>query len=214
MVIKSALTVDEQCQLFEAVDTNKASKNQKSMKNANNEYRYGHFMRLNLSETERHIRAYPIHDSLFRKMIVIINKYNKLKFGGRSKEEIHRLKQRGVLNYNLLNLKFENVRQRYVNSLYYKAPHGMISKHCDKKKEIIMLYSLGCTANFFVKGKSMDNGLVFGFESGDCLIFDASKNADIVHGIDSIQPDTCPPYLHRYPFLIDRRICVQTRCQF
>merc|ERR1711997_1407256 len=100
-------------------------------------------------------------------------------------------------------MKLDKIKHRYINSLYYKAPNGMISKHCDKKKEIIFLYSLGCTANFFVKGKSMNDGLVFNFESGDCLIFDASKNADVIHGIDSIQSNTSPEYLQQYPFLTE-----------
>ena len=60
----------------------------------------------------------------------------------------------------------------------------------------------------------MNNGLTFDFESGDCLIFDPSKNADVVHGIDSIQSNTCPKHLEKYKFLTETRVSVQTRCLF
>ena len=213
MVIKKALSNKEQCEVFEIVEANK-TKSSKNIKNANNKHRYGHFMRLNLSDTQKFLQKYAIYDQLFQKMIEIVNTYNNETFGSMNKSEIHKLKQKGLLNYNMLDMDLGKIKQRYINSLYYKAPNGMISKHCDKKKEIIFLYSLGCTALFFVKGKSMNDGLVFDFESGDCLIFDASKNADVVHGIDSIQADSCPQHLQKYSFLTDSRICVQTRCQF
>ena len=86
----------EECELFETVDSNKISKTRKSMNNANNKFRYGHFMRLNLSETKKHISLYPIYDKLFNKLINIINKYNSLTLlppNNKTFDEIISLKQ-------------------------------------------------------------------------------------------------------------------------
>eukprot|EP00483_Globobulimina_turgida_P010090 UN10109 len=94
IVIKNALTAEEQCVVFESVAENKLSKSQKSMKNTNNRFRYGHFMRLNLSQTRKYTQTYPMFDKIFKKIIQIIQKHNKIKFANLSKDEIHKLKQK------------------------------------------------------------------------------------------------------------------------
>eukprot|EP01084_Bolivina_argentea_P015452 28919_1 len=94
IVIKNALTPEEQCKLFETIDLHKTLKSQPSFQNTNNRFRYAHFMRLNLSQTETYIQKCPIYDETFKKIINIIRKYNQITFGSLSKDEIHKLKQK------------------------------------------------------------------------------------------------------------------------
>ncbi len=95
-----------------------------------------------------------------------------------------------------------------------------------------MLFSLGCTANFWVKGKEMAKKQEFTFESGDVLIFNGSTELgiltcmikrsggndieskydsieDIQHGITHIIPDTTPE--HFKGTLDDWRVSIQFR---
>ena len=77
--------------------------------------------------------------------------------------------------------------------------------------------SIGCTANFMVKPPNMRNKKVFKFKSGDLLIFNASTNAAIVHGVNSIDhiSSHCPVQLTtKFKILQDHRIGVQCRVHF
>ena len=51
---------------------------------------------------------------------------------------------------------------------------------------ITFCLSLGCTANFMVKGPNMSDKEVFKFNSGDMLVFDPSTEANILHEVKSI----------------------------
>ena len=55
----------------------------------------------------------------------------------------------------------------------------------------------------------------FEFINGDVLLFDASKDANIVHSISSIKNDSYDQLLaSKYPRLIDTRICVMFEFQY
>ena len=66
--------------------------------------------------------------------------------------------------------------------------------HCNAGSWVYLL-SLGCTANFIVKGPSMDTCCKFKFCSSDVLVFNASTNAGILHGVNAIVPDFFPTKL-------------------
>jgi hypothetical protein len=89
--------------------------------------------------------------------------------------------------------------------------YGMKSKlmgHHDSIGSWVVLFSLGCTAQFFVKGKDMSKQKYIYFESGDALVFNGGPSHQVWHGIDMILPDTCPTYL---PGLNNMRVSLQFR---
>ena len=72
----------------------------------------------------------------------------------------------------------------------YESPNGCFHPHIDHcQNSFVYLISLGCTANFMVKGPTMQTRLRFKFCSGDMLVFNASTEAAIG---DS---QSCPPEL-------------------
>ena len=62
--------------------------------------------------------------------------------------------------------------------------------HCDNS--YVYLASLGCTANFLVKGPRMAEKRTFKFRSGDLLVFNASTSAALLHGVCGIDEASCP----------------------
>merc|ERR1712113_1249984 len=106
-----------------------------------------------------------------------------------------------------------------LDALIYKSSNGSLANHCDElNASIVFLYSIGCTANFYIhspqmKGDKYRDGKLFKFKSGDMLFFDASKAAQIIHGIDSIDDgSSCPQQLkQKYKHLAQSRIGVQIR---
>ena len=79
----------------------------------------------------------------------------------------------------------------------YESPNGCFHPHIDHcQNSFVYLISLGCTANFMVKGPTMQTRLRFKFCSGDMLVFNASTEAAILHGVLSIgDSQSCPPEL-------------------
>ena len=79
----------------------------------------------------------------------------------------------------------------------YEYPNGNLGRHTDKDDSLVYLISLGCTAQFLIKTPEMDDDtVIFDFNNGDVLYFDASPSANIEHGILSIlSPSTSPQYL-------------------
>eukprot|EP01084_Bolivina_argentea_P181009 312670_1 len=99
-------------------------------------------------------------------------------------------------NYKTQNLSTEIELKQHrllsVRGIKYDAPNGNISKHIDGLKGLVYLYSIGCTANFYVNGPQMNDGIIFKFKSGDMLFFDASQEAAITHAVISIDDESCP----------------------
>eukprot|EP00930_Biecheleria_cincta_P074954 TRINITY_DN62153_c0_g1_i1.p1 TRINITY_DN62153_c0_g1~~TRINITY_DN62153_c0_g1_i1.p1 ORF type:complete len:228 (-),score=25.93 TRINITY_DN62153_c0_g1_i1:151-834(-) len=97
----------------------------------------------------------------------------------------------------------------------YEAPDGRFPPHVDHCDEsFVFLASLGRTANFMVKGPSMDEQRHFKFCSGDLLVFNASTRAALLHGVTSIDETSSESgelLASRFPVLRTHRYGVQCR---
>ena len=78
-------------------------------------------------------------------------------------------------------------------AIQYESPDGYFHPHIDHSDSIVFLISLGCTANFMVKGPKMEAPCLFKFQSGDLLVFNASTEAAILHGVVSIDDERSNP---------------------
>ena len=128
-------------------------------------------------------------------------------------------------------------------TIKYPSPDGRFAAHIDHCNDSswVYLWSIGCAANFMVKGPNMDEKTVFSFNSGDLLVFNASSSAAILHEVAlitlitriitlvtriitlitlikvvSIGPqDTCPSALQElYQVLQQHRYGIQCRVRF
>jgi len=102
-------------------------------------------------------------------------------------------------------------------AIQYESPDGHFAPHVDHcSNSSVYLMSLGCTANFMVKGPTMESKHQFKFRSGDMLIFNASTEAAILHGVLSIDDEgSCPRSLgDAFPVLQKHRYGVQCRLGF
>merc|ERR1712228_582494 len=95
-----------------------------------------------------------------------------------------------------------------ISAFKYRTPAGQLGLHCDSNPSVAFLFSIGCTCNFYVFGASMQHnkdkqsvnkfkdGQTFKFKSGDMLFFDASHEANIIHGVMGIDDSSsCPTIL-------------------
>ncbi|GBG33851.1 Hypothetical Protein FCC1311_100742 [Hondaea fermentalgiana] len=72
-------------------------------------------------------------------------------------------------------------------TIQYEAPNGCFPAHVDHCSDsCVFLASLGCSANFMVKGPTMVEKLQFKLHSGDALVFNASGEAGVLHSVVSI----------------------------
>ena len=97
----------------------------------------------------------------------------------------------------------------YITSFSYPVEGGKLVGHCDKVVGWVVLFSLGCSANFFVKTKNINKK--FEFESGDALIFNGGSQYNVFHGITSIVPDSCPTHFMLEDDLQSNRVSIQFR---
>ena len=75
-------------------------------------------------------------------------------------------------------------------AIQYDVPNGRMAAHIDHcQNSFVCLMSLGCTANFMVKGPNMGEKRIFKFNSGDLLVFNASTEAAILHEVVGIVGD-------------------------
>jgi len=103
-------------------------------------------------------------------------------------------------------------------TIRYEAPDGRFPPHIDHCKDsFVFLASLGRTANFMVKGPSMETQRDFKFYSGDVLVFDASTEAGLLHScmhIDESASQIGELLANRCPNLQKHRYGVQCRMYF
>ena len=98
-----------------------------------------------------------------------------------------------------------------VGVIRYQVPNGNFPNHIDhcNDNSFVYLLSLGCSANFVVKGPESEKQ-VFRFNSGDVLVFDPSSDAAIVHGVTSINGDdfplNCPNEFQQFRFGVQCRV--------
>merc|ERR1712012_1099951 len=124
-----------------------------------------------------------------------------------------------ILKRNELGRSIEGVQldahtSMTMNAIQYRSPDGAFPPHFDHcNGSFNYLMSLGCAANFMVKGPSMESPNHFKFRSGDLLVFNASTEAAILHGVVSIDDaGTCPAGLgESFQVLQTHRYGVQCR---
>ena len=104
-----------------------------------------------------------------------------------------------------------------VGVIRYQVPNGCFPEHIDHCNDDSWVYllSLGCSANFVVKGSPSEKQQ-FRFRSGDVLVFDPSSDAAIVHGVSSIYGDEAPlsdspEDFQKFRFGVQCRIKMQTQ---
>lgn len=108
----------------------------------------------------------------------------------------------------------------YITSFIYSVSEGRLTGHCDKILGWVVLFSLGCTAKWWLQSPQLAKtgaantmprscfSLVIDFESGDVLVFNGGTEWNIFHGIDTIVANTAPQFL---PTLSESRISLQLR---
>lgn len=103
-------------------------------------------------------------------------------------------------------------------TIRYEVPNGHFPAHVDHCNDsFVFLTSLGCTANFMVKGPNMDAQKHFKFCSGDMLVFNASSEAALLHAVMSIDEagsEVDELLGSTFPSLRDYRYGVQCRMYF
>eukprot|EP00929_Paragymnodinium_shiwhaense_P089791 TRINITY_DN4999_c0_g1_i1.p1 TRINITY_DN4999_c0_g1~~TRINITY_DN4999_c0_g1_i1.p1 ORF type:complete len:283 (-),score=25.91 TRINITY_DN4999_c0_g1_i1:473-1321(-) len=101
-------------------------------------------------------------------------------------------------------------------AIQYEAPTGKFPPHVDHCGEsCVYLMTLGCSANFMVKGPSMAGQANLKLRSGDLLVFNASTEAALLHGVTGIDDGSCPQHLgDAFNILRNHRYGVQCRLYF
>lgn len=105
-----------------------------------------------------------------------------------------------------------------VGVIRYQVPNGAFPEHVDHCNDSSWVYllSLGCTANFVVRGrdKTKEKQMIQ-LKSGDVLVFDPSSDAAILHGVKSISSEypgdgvgeeVCPLDFQQYRFGVQCRV--------
>ena len=122
--------------------------------------------------------------------------------------------------YTLQNLKPMSELEIYCVDGRFYGKTQTLPYHCDeikKENSVVFLFSLGCSANFYVHcpemgGDERSAGTLFEFKSGDLHFFGATKKAKIYHGIESIGPaSSCPMEL--LESLREKRVGLQIRAR-
>ncbi len=97
----------------------------------------------------------------------------------------------------------------YITSFNYPIKEGKLTGHVDKVLGWVVLFSLGNTAKFYIKGPNMRERVTIDFQSGDVLVFNGGTEYDIFHGIDTIVEGSCPSHLSQE--LGESRVSLQMR---
>ena len=118
-----------------------------------------------------------------------------------------------LIHQNLLENDINKYQSITVGAIEYESPNHSLPEHIDHCTSFVYLLSLGCTANFMVKGPNMGCKKMFKFNSGDLLVFNASTEGAILHGITNIDDETsCPVELgNKFTVLQKHRYGVQCR---
>ena len=116
-------------------------------------------------------------------------------------------------NQLLLDTDLKEYSSITMGAIKYPSPNGHFAAHIDHDDSFVYLMSIGCTANFMVKGPGMSEKKVIKFKSGDLLCFNASTHASILHEVVNIDdPSTCPDVLdQKFKVLKTHRVGVQCR---
>lgn len=96
------------------------------------------------------------------------------------------LKSAGLGEMSIAN-EMANYARMSMGTIRYRAPDGRFPPHVDHcEKSAVFLISIGRSANFMVRGKDDAEATRFQMHSGDVLLFNASSEAKILHGVEGI----------------------------
>ena len=73
-----------------------------------------------------------------------------------------------------------------ISNILYPVKGGKLAERCDGKRGWIVLISLGLSCSFSLRAPGMEQDREFQLDSGDVLIYECSKEADIHHGANYI----------------------------
>lgn len=180
ILIRNCLNIDEQCQLYEGI------------KNAS--------LKCKVSKVTQSLKNVTTATKL---MSINVNNPNHKERMSPIFMQLQNKIKNCLSSETNINIGHE-YKETFIKSLEYKVTNGKLDGHYDKVDGWVFIYSLGNTANFFINDKA------FKFCSGDVLIFDTSRKANIFHGVSSIQTNSYPFYLHK---IKEYRISVQIRLQ-
>ena len=110
--------------------------------------------------------------------------------------------------YNGIN----GVRMQGMKGLQYHYTDGQLCDHLDCRDGYVVIWSLGCRCNFFIKSPEMEKYKTVHINSGDIIMF---ASAGLQHGITNIDRNTCNNEIlsNKYPIMNDVRISMQIRFQ-
>ena len=105
-----------------------------------------------------------------------------------------------------------------MGAIRYRVPDGRFPPHVDHcKNSAVVLMSLGRDAKFTVRGRDDASATRFAMRSGDALVFDASSEARVLHGVEGIHcsaSDSGEELSRRHPVFRSHRYGVQCRLHF
>ena len=138
---------------------------------------------------------------------------------------LNKMVDQGVALLKRKGLRFSGITDdiaRYTSlsmaTIRYEAPGGRFPPHVDHCKDsAVFLASLGRSANFMVRGKGETEVRRFQLHSGDALVFDASTEAGLLHGVESIDvaaSDAGEALGEAFPVFQTHRYGVQCRLYF
>lgn len=87
---------------------------------------------------------------------------------------------------------------------------GMLERHVDHVRGVVIVLSLGATANFYYRTPTQDGDSALRCASGDAVMFNSAGSAGIEHGISSFECDK--PEWFQYEDYV--RVCIQYRQAF
>ena len=103
-------------------------------------------------------------------------------------------------------------------TIRYEAPDGRFPPHVDHCKDsAVFLASLGRSANFMVRGNGETQVHRFQLRSGDALVFNASTETNLLHGVESIDmaaSDAGEALAVEFPVFRTHRYGVQCRMYY
>mmetsp|Transcript_39471 Transcript_39471/g.48854 ORF Transcript_39471/g.48854 Transcript_39471/m.48854 type:complete len:265 (-) Transcript_39471:46-840(-) len=201
LLLRNVINIDDQYSLFKAAMKAASYKKQPKGK-MNKNKNFINIMKIIPTHDYHNCRLSPIFDNIFT------DTYNKIL----NLHKTNKIKTKPPL--------YKNIIKHRMKAYQYTYPKGNMYRHYDNRPGYVMLYSIGCTVIFHVKGPKMgnnykDNGIQFEMRSGDILFFSASAKSRIEHGVDKVINNTCPNDLINKDISCNKlkniRVSIQTR---
>lgn len=239
-VVKNLLNLEEQLELYSAIEsTSKLSGQYKPYNKINKNKKYQRILDINIDSTDVREKAkhgkLDIFDKYIKKALTFILKHKNSNIDSDSsnsnssqetsddhKSENDCSDSNTSIDIAMINrdgyTDSKEFTYNYIKAQEYFVPNGYIFDHCDNVKGWVILFSIGCTPKFYVSNKTLiskDNPKgekLIDFQSGNVLIFDSSRTAGIFHRIDGVNADSCPIQLgEKFPRLQTTRVGLQVR---